>query len=186
MNSTKACYWIALGIFAIALNGEYRQGSFPALHRAADRAETILCHLVTHAEQTLAMVRILTDRSQPDPLASSRIEPRREAEIARIQAEVAGDMARQQMHEQAEALRQQVRDRVELDRDQIRAQVEAIRAQSGLRRYEIEQMRRQLRSQLHLARATNRHIRVVCPETGATVALESDPDAAGTGSAQPF
>ena len=63
MNSAKITYWIALAAFALALNGEYQHGKFPALHRAAQGAGNTLCRITTRAEHTLAMARLLTDSS---------------------------------------------------------------------------------------------------------------------------
>jgi hypothetical protein len=85
MNTTKATYWIALATFALALNSKYQHGGFPALHRVGERAGTTLCRISARAEQTLAMVRVLTARPElpaEDLLASNA------AEMAENQAEM--------------------------------------------------------------------------------------------------
>ena len=51
MDTNKAAYWIALGVFALALNGEYRHGRFVPLHRVSEFAASALCRMAAHAEQ---------------------------------------------------------------------------------------------------------------------------------------
>ncbi len=55
MNTNKAAYWIALGVFALTLNSEYRHGSFVPLHRVAEHAGSALCRITARAEKTLAV-----------------------------------------------------------------------------------------------------------------------------------
>ena len=59
MDTNKAAYWIALGVFALGLNSEYQHGSFVALHRVAEHASSAVCRMATRAEQTLAVARVL-------------------------------------------------------------------------------------------------------------------------------
>ena len=66
MNTNKVLYWVVLGVFAVGLHSEYRNGRFPALRRVAEHAESTLCRMVTRAEQTLALARVLTG-DQPLP-----------------------------------------------------------------------------------------------------------------------
>ena len=56
MNTNKATYWIALAVFALALNSEYQKGSFPALHRVGPRRIHV-CRVAARAEQTFALAR---------------------------------------------------------------------------------------------------------------------------------
>jgi hypothetical protein len=170
----KAGYWVALAIFAVAFNSEYKQGSFPALHQAADRVEQEFCHFVSHAEQTLAFARMMVKDDQPVLLASNQFDVQQQMQLAREQAQAAREMAREQVRAQQEAIRQQTRDQMEATRDQIRSQMESIRAQAGIHRVEMEHVREQIRTQMRTIRENNRHLRVTCPQTGSTVVMDSD------------
>ena len=64
MDTNKAAYWIALGVFALALNGEYRHGRFVPLHRVSEFAASALCRMAAHAEQTLAVARVVRGRQE--------------------------------------------------------------------------------------------------------------------------
>ena len=162
MNTNKAAYWIALGVFAVALNNEYRHGSFMPLHRVAQYAGSALCRITAHAEQTLAVARVPT-----------RVPIRSEVfPVDGLSAATGGaEMARAQ----GELLREQARDEVELLRDRLReevqAQADAIRAQAEVRRAEVEQIRLRVRSQFRLARTVDRRVTVVCPKTGVRIAV---------------
>jgi hypothetical protein len=155
MDANKAAYWIALGVLALGLNSEYRQGNFPALHRVASRAENALCRISTDAQHTLAMARALTSGNQTSvrDLVASASGPR---------------MAR----DQAEQLRESIRERV---REQVRAQAKVLRAQAEMQRAEIEQTR----SEFMAVGAVNRgmNIRtVVCPKTRSRVVVRDKPE----------
>ena len=156
MNTNKAAYWIALGVFALALNSEYRHGSFVGLHRASEYAGSAVCRMATRAEQTLAVARFLTGRqesAEDDLLAADS-----RAEMARVQSEL---------------LRDQARDEAELLRDGVQAQADVIRAQVETQLAEAEQIRLRMRSQFRLARAVNRRVTVICPRTGARITVNS-------------
>jgi hypothetical protein len=162
MNTNKAAYWIVLGVLALGLNSEYQHGRFVTLHRAANRADSVLCRISVRAEQTLAVARLLMDRdgSPVDNLLASADS----AEMARNQAA----MLRDQAQDEAELLRDTVRDQV---RDQLRAQADVIRARAEMQRAEIEQIRWRTASQFSLARSANRGVGVICPKTGARITL---------------
>src|SRR5437660_3738493 len=83
MDTNKAAYWIALGVFALALNGEYRHGSFVPLHRVSEFAASALCRMAAHAEQTLAVARVVRGR-QEFP-ADNLLSANSRAEMARAQ-----------------------------------------------------------------------------------------------------
>ena len=165
MNTNKAAYWIALGVLALGLNSEYQHGRFVALHRVAGRAGSVLCQISTRAEQALAVARILTSRevSLPDNLLASA----EGAEMARAQAE----MLREQAQDEAELFRDTVRDTV---RDEVRAHADVLRARAAIQRTEIEQIRWRARSQFRLARTADRRVTLVCPKTGARIAVNDD------------
>ena len=167
MDTNKAAYWIALGVLALGLNSEYQQGHFPALHRVAGRAGSVLCRLSTRAEQTLAKARVLTIREgfQVDSLLASA--DRRE--MARDQAELLRDQARDAAEQVRDAVREQVR-------DQVRAQADVIRAQAEIRHAEIEQFRSHTRSEVRFARTVSRRVMVTCPKSGARVAVRFEPE----------
>jgi hypothetical protein len=156
MDTNKAAYWIALGVFALALNSEYRHGSFVPLHRVAERAGSALCRMATRAEQTVAVARVFTSRERftvDDLLAASD-----GAEMAQAQGEL---------------LRDQARDEAERLRDEFQAQGDVIRAQAEVQRAEVEQIRVRTRSQFRLARTVDRRVVVVCPKTGVRIAVNA-------------
>jgi hypothetical protein len=167
MDVNKAGYWIALGVFALALSSEYRQGNFVTLHQVASRAESVLCRISTRAEQTLAFARVLThgDKSAVNDLLASTDAD----EMARAQ--------RQLFREQARGKTEFLRDQI---REQIRARAEVIRAQAETERAEIEQLRLRTRSQFRVARMITRPVMVTCPKTGARIAVHGRPESPDT------
>jgi hypothetical protein len=172
MNTNKAAYWIAVGALALGLSSEYQHGRFVALHRVAEHAGLTLCRMSTRAEQALAAARFLTpgDGAPVDSLVASADA----AEMARVQSEVLQEQAREKIELLQDRIRDGVQDGVgDRIRDQIRAQMDAIRAQSEIRRAQIEQIRLQARSQVRLAHMVNRRVMVVCPKTGARVVVNT-------------
>lgn len=159
MNTNKTAYWIALGVLALGLNSEYRQGNFVALHRVAERAGSVLCRATTRAEQTWAVARLLTSRQEL--LADSRLASVDTREMARNEAE----LVREQAREQAELIRDRVR-------DEMLARADVIRAQAEVRRAEMEQIGVRARSHYRLTRTVNRRVSADCPEIGARVAVD--------------
>jgi hypothetical protein len=158
MDTNKAAYWIALGVLALGLNSEYRNGNFVAVHQVAERAGSVLCGISTRAQQSLAVALGMTNRERfrtNDLLAAN--EGR---EIARAEAEI--------VREQAQARAERVRERV---REEIRAQADVIREQAEMERAQIEQIGWRTASQIGLARTANRHVTVVCPKTGTRITL---------------
>jgi hypothetical protein len=158
MNTNKAAYWIALGVFAVALNSEYRQGSFVPLHRVAEYAGSALCRITARAEQTLAVagVPITSEVFPVDGLSAATGG----AEMARAQ----GEVLREQARDEAELLRDRLR-------EEVQAQADAIRARSETQRAEVEQIRLRVRSQFRLARTVDRRVTVVCPKAGVRIAV---------------
>jgi hypothetical protein len=156
MDTNKAAYWIALGVFALGLNSEYQHGSFVALHRVSEHAGSTLCRMATRAEQTLAVARVLTSRERfpVDGLSAATGG----AEMAQAQDEL---------------LRDQVRDEAELLRDRVLGQADVIRAQAEVQRAEVEQIRLRMRSRFRIARAVDRRVAVVCPKTGVRIAVNA-------------
>lgn len=153
MNTQKATYWFALGIFALAFTSEYQRGAFPVIHRAATSTGSTFCRLAANAERTFAMARLIVVRptvSADDLLAS---EARQLAET-RQAAEDQAAMMREEAHDQARMARAEARDQADLLRDRIREQV---RAQQEMIRAEVELQRAQIeRSQLQRPRAAMR------------------------------
>jgi hypothetical protein len=156
MNTNKFMYWLVVGVFALGLHSEYRNGRFPAIHRVAEHAESTLCRVVTRAEQTVALARVLTS---PQPLAVDELlASARDREMA-----------------QAELLRDQARAHAQLLRDQVRAQADLIRAQAELQQSQIEQFRWHTQSQFKLTNAAYRRVTLVCPKTGARISVNAGP-----------
>jgi hypothetical protein len=154
MNTNKIAYWVALGVLALGLNSEYRQGRFVALHQAVDRADLAFCVATARAERTLAAAIGVTGTSEFAAEARSASASRL-ADV-RIQSEV---------------LREHARDQAEMVRDEILAQAEVIRAQAEMRRAEIERVRSRTLSQVQFVDAGDRGMTVFCPKTGARVLI---------------
>ena len=149
MDTNKAAYWIVVGVLALGLNSEYRQGNFVALHRVAARADSELCRITARAERTLAVAIRATGTAS-------------DQSVSRLDDVLA----------QSDLLREQARDQAEFVRDEIRAQAEVIRAQAEMRRAELEQARWRTRSQFELSSAGNRGLTVLCPKTGARIVMK--------------
>ena len=158
MDTNKAAYWIALGVLALGLNSEYQRGSFAGLHRVSEYASSTFCRMVAHAEQTLAVARVLTSRERfpVDGLLAATDG----AEMAQAQEE----LLREQARDEAELLRDRLR-------EEVQAQADVIRAQAETRRAEVEQIR--LRSQFRIARTVDRRVTVICPKTGTRIAVNA-------------
>jgi hypothetical protein len=167
MDTNKAAYWIALGVLALGLNSEYRNGNFVAVHRVAERAGSVWCGISTRAQQSLAVALGMTNREkfQADDLLAAN-EGR---EMARAEAEAEVKIVR----EQARATAEMVRERV---RDEIRAQADDIREQAEMERAQFEQVRWRTTSQIGLARTANHRVTVVCPKTGTRITLRPGAD----------
>lgn len=138
MDTNKVAYWVALGVLALGLSSEYRQGHFVALHQAVERADLALCGVTARAERTLAATIGATGRSEL--MAGAR-----SASVTRL-----GDG----------------RLRSDLLRDQARAQAEVIRAEAEIRRAQMERVRSSARFQFRLVDDGNRGMTVFCPKTG--------------------
>jgi hypothetical protein len=165
MDTNKAAYWIAVGVLALGLSSEYRQGHFPALHQVVDRAGATMCRVATRAEQTFAMARLLTTGRATDGLLASADR----AEMARDQAE----LIREQAREEARRIRESVGEQM---RGEIQARAEVMRAQAEVQRARIEQLRFETQNQFRLANTSRRHTVLVCPKTGTRIAVSSDDD----------
>src|SRR5260221_11541266 len=152
MNTNKADYWIALGVFALTLNSEYRHGSFVPLHRFAEHAGSALCRIRARAEKTLA-VATATRGHQEFP-ADNLLAADGRAEMARAQGEL-------------------VRDKAESLRDEVRAQADVIRAQAQTQRAEIEQIQFGRAVSVQAGAHGESRVTVICPKTGVRIALNA-------------
>jgi hypothetical protein len=156
MNN-QALYWIALGILALGLNGEYQKGNLPLAHRVADHAEAAFCKVAMKAEQTWTLARVLTGNQEFR--ADDESQARQQAEIGRVMADRQADLDRTMALRQADLDRIQRRlDRLHMVMDQ--AQVEKLR--------KLELVR------FKMSDATSRRI-VVCPQTGRRITVDADP-----------
>ena len=173
MNTQKAAYWLALAVFGLALHSEYRHGSFPALHRAADRASFTLCQLATHAERAVAVAKLLIVR----PLATDGLLA---AADARQLREGRAEMLRDQVQSQIELHRNLAQEQAEMLRDQSRARADMVRALVDLRRTQFEQARSRMASQILISNTANRRMIVVrpsgCSKTSSRVAIIGSDD----------
>lgn len=182
--TSKALYWIALATFALALNSEYKTGGFPSLHRAADRAGSVLCLAASHAEQTLAMAGILTNRPRSEFRVDEQVLARQQAQVERVLAQHQPDIDRAVAIRQADIDRTLARHQADLDRamalrqaDLDRVQQNLARVQQVLERVQVNRVRVLERSRLRLSKATNRRISVICPKTGEQISIDADADA---------
>jgi len=164
MHTTKAVYWIAIGIFALGMSSEYQKGNLPTIHRAAARAEGVICRVVSRAEQTLAEAQLLTNRRGRDLASNDRFMAFHQAQIDRA-------MALRQAHlDRVRALRQADLDSAQARLDRLRAELDHAQAQ----RVQILE-----RVRVKLSDAANRRVMVICPKTGARVAVNPEGGAAG-------
>jgi len=174
MNTQKAAYWLALAVFGLALHSEYRHGSFPALHRAADRASFTLCQLATHAERAVAVAKLLIVRpalGTNDLLAAADARQLREGRA---------EMLRDQVQSQIELHRNLAQEQAEMLRDQSRARADMVRTLVDLRRAQFEQARSRMASQILVSNTANRRMIVVrpsgCSKTSSRVAIIGSDD----------
>jgi hypothetical protein len=156
MNTNKIMYWLALGVFALGLHSEYRNGRFPALHRLADHAASTLCRIATRAEQTVALARVL---ASPQPASANDL-------FASVWDQ---ELA------QSNVLRDQAQAHAELLRDQVRARADLMRAQVGVQQSQIERIRWGMQSQFKLRNAAQRRVTLICPKTGARISVNAGP-----------
>ena len=163
MNSEKILYWVALGALVVGMSHEYSDGKFPAAHRMITDTENQLCHLVTRAEHTMAVAKLIIHPSA----AATDDAALFAANLSQEQAEALRDRAQ----EQAEMARAQA----EMVRDQVQAQAEMLRAQAEMRRAHFEQFRQFTHSQFHFGPAADRHIGLVCPKTGKKIFVKVEP-----------
>jgi len=173
MNTQKAAYWLALGLFAFALYSEYQHGAFPALHRALGRAGAVMCRAATHAEQSLATARFLfmgsslngSNFTGPHFGNSNRQAPSdhftalRQAELERMMALREAELNR------ATALRQANLDRLQRRIDRVQVVMDGA---------QFEKLRSLERIGVKLSDAGNRHMVLVCPKTGAKTAIDDN------------
>ena len=150
MNTARAWYWIALGIFALGLNGEYKSGNLPGMHRVVARAESVFCQVATRAEHSFAVARVLMERSAQE-VASQ-------------------DFSADGQFDEPILAEHQV--------DLARAQARLDRMRATLERAQAERVRVLQRSGAHLSTAAGRRIVVVCPETGQRIEVAM-PDFSG-------
>ena len=154
MNN-KALYWIALGTFAFALNGEFQKGNLPVMSRVADHAEAAFCHVMSTAGQTLALARAFTGRA--DAALDEDVIARQEAKMDRVMAQHQASLARVVARRQAALARLQSRmDRVTMLIDRARPQ-------------KMFQMTR-----VRVGNDAGRGF-VFCPQTGTRISIDDEP-----------
>jgi len=171
MNTDKTMYWVALGVLALGLHSEYRNGRFSAIHRVAGQAESTLCRLVTRAEQTLATARILTASVPQEVRVDDDLVARQQAQVERDmaehQADLERDLADRQAHlDRAMALRQANLDGLQQKLDRMHV---------ALDRAQVQRARALERVQFQMSNAVNRRMVVVCPKTGARISVNAGP-----------
>jgi hypothetical protein len=139
MDTNKVIYFAAVGVLALGLQSQYKQGSFTTLHRVASQADCLMSRVAVDAEKTLLATVGPTFSSSSlrrSAAAESLAASTTAAEMSRMQAE----MMREKARSQAECVRETIR-------EQVRAQAEVRRA--------VYQMRQELqRSQMRIVRTS--------------------------------
>jgi hypothetical protein len=210
MNVQKAAYWLALGAFALALHSGYRQGDSSLFHRIQARTSSEFCRIAAHAEQTLAMARLLTTGA-PSPVFDNDSTTPRQAEMEQPHALIQGGahraMALQLVKENRAALRQvginggTALRQAEVNLETNLRQSEVNRAMA-LRQADLDQMQQKMqrvrivmqntqfenlrgveRVNVNLSDASARHMVVACHNANAQVVVGTDSDSADHDSA---
>jgi hypothetical protein len=174
MNTPKAAYWFALALFAVAVHSEYRQGAFPALHRAAGNAGATMCRLATKAERTVVLARLIVGRpTQSTDQLLAGLDARQLADARRL-AEDGAENAREEAQDRAEMVREQVLDRV---RGRVRAQAEIARAQNEMQRSQMRTLRVLSQSRVRMSNVVDLPVISVtpgrCPQAAIRVEVPS-------------
>jgi hypothetical protein len=157
--TNKVLYWIVLGIFALALHGEYHKGNLPLAHQVADRAGSVLCRVEMKAQQTLALARMLAGRQHSavdDEFLASK-----QAEVDRVMAQHQAEL------EQAMALRQADLDHLQERLDRVNMIMDRAQ-QSKTRVFALTRVK---------VDSSNRRI-IICPQTGKPIARDQLPEIA--------
>jgi hypothetical protein len=171
--NTKALYWIALGAFALALNSEYRDGGLPLAHRVADRATAIYCKVAARAEQTVEMARLVINGSGRE-LPTDEFVARQQAEMDRAMAQHEAEINRALALRQADLNRAMGLRQAEL----ARMQENLGRVQVVMDRVQVQKLRKLGNFKFNFSDGHARKTILVCPETGAKIAINADPDSA--------
>lgn len=134
MDTNKVIYFVAVGVLALGLQSQYQQGSFSALHRAADQADCWASRLALDTEKTLVASsgssRLLRASSMGRSFATEQmLASTRAAEMARMQAEMMSEQARNQAECVRETIREQVRAQAEVRRAVVQMQQDLQRSQ---------------------------------------------------------
>lgn len=169
--NTKALYWIALGTFAIALNSEYRNGGLPTAHQVAQRAQAVYCQIAARAQQTLEVAGLIN--TQHEAVVPTDVF------VAQHQAEFDRALAR----EQASLNREMALHQAELNRAMALRQAELARVQQSLGRVQVvmdrvhvEKLQKLGNFKFNFNDGRGRKTIVVCPETGARIAVDVEPE----------
>lgn len=177
MNTDKMMYWVALGVLAVGLHSEYRNGRFPALHRVANQTGSTLCRIVTRAEQTVATARIVTGQVPQESRVDDEFVARQQDQAERVIAEHQADLDRvlaehQGALDHAMALRQANLDCLHQKLDRMRV---------ALDRAQLQRTRTLERMRFKLTNAANHRTIVVCPRTGARITIDAKADLSNLG-----
>ena len=172
MDTTKAAYWIALAVVAMALNSAYHRGKFPALHSAVNATESRLCPLVTRAEQTFAIARAWTGHQNQEFRVDDDFLAREQAQMARVMAEEQADLARDLAEQQVDLAR--TMDLRRADVDCVHQKVDRMRM--VLDRAQGQRLRVLERARIRIANSPAGRLLIVCPKTGIQVRVHADGD----------
>lgn len=148
MTTQKAAYSIAILALAFGLFSEYQRGAFPqasqAFNHTVDRAESLMCGLITRVEGDFAVARAFT-RSQ-------RVESKDlvAAAEARELANQKAELLREQAQMKAEVFRSESQAKAEAMREELQARAELLRMQAQLKRAHFKDMCSSGHSWIHI------------------------------------
>jgi hypothetical protein len=174
MNPDKTAYWIALGVLALGLNSEYRQGNLVPVHRLVDRAGSVICHISTGAREVLASATALKNNNNNNN--NNEGFSNEGFSVGSLQASAQQDES-ELIQDQASALRDRVRSSV-----LAHAEIARAHAQIEMRRAEVEQTRSRAQVQFAMARVVDRHVTAICSRTGTRIAVSREIDPADASS----
>ena len=137
MNSTKAWYWVAAGVLALGLNGEYQHGGLQWAHRAVNRGRDFAACVQLRSHRYLAMAKLMFG-ADPSP------EVPTEFAMARVQEKMDG------VQEKFEHKRIRIENVEQIDE---KIQPAMMRAQMAMERAQIKIDTAQMKAEMRAHRA---------------------------------
>jgi hypothetical protein len=168
MASGKAWYWLAVGVLALGLNGEYQSGGLPWAHEVVEHGRAAVQRVAEEASGHVAMARIMFGH---DLAPAVQVQ----AAVAHVKADVACVRSTVRTRQQVEVVGPDFDQAEEIgpvvdQAQEIQAQVlQSIQPQLEQARLQIEMARIQVERAKMLAAAQAGHVKGICPYTGRVV-----------------